>query len=492
MANPPINPKNKRISESEQETRSLVKHNLKELQLLSVLADNRKGLLEVSSIVKPEDFETNEYRETYIAFLNNDKDLDDYLRNIIDYQEQQRTRELQRSTGQTLKDYAKKVKEHSVRRKVNSVLRRARHKVLNTDSEMLLSSLQSNLFSISGEVTGERICSSKDIVKKAITEMNDFSKEKKKIELPSNFSNLGDIVKGIFPHHIWIIGGHSGTGKSFFTLQLISDLMLSSGDKENPSNLKIVIFSTENNATDNLFRIVGCRTGIPFIDIKTNNLSENDKVRVNKHFEILKKTSLWIYDNVYDVTQLASIVALHRFRGECDLVVIDYIQNLNMWEKDSYVQMNKVAMTLQQMALTNDVATICVSQLSNTESRESGDKMITFKGAGEIKAIADVGIWLQKGISENIKNKYKEQYGEGVGNPLMETEASTSNMLRYVEKENEDLITAYVNKVRHAMPGTAVFEFFTNQCLMERHQYLNKIDFKISDEDAPDLANALG
>ena len=162
-----------------------------------------------------------------------------------------------------------------------------------------------------------------------------------------------------------------------------------------------------------------------------------------------------------------------------------------MWERDAYVQMNKVAMTLQQMALTNDVATICVSQLSNTESRESGDKMMAFKGAGEIKAIADVGIWLQKGVSEYIKNKYKEQYGEGAGNPLMETVISANNMPRYVEKDNEDLLTAYVNKVRHAMPGTAVFDFYTKECL-ENQQYINKIDFKISDEDAPDLVNALG
>ena len=491
MVKPPINTKNKQMSEEEQEKKSLAKHNIKELQFLSVLADNKSGLLEVSNIVRPEDFETKEYRETYIAFLNNDKELDDYLRNTINYEEQQRTRELQRSTGQTLKDYAIRVKEHSVRRKINSVLRRAKHKVLATDSEMLLSSLQSTLFSISGEVTEERICSAEKIVDKAIEEMNDFTKNKKMIELPSNFSNLGDIVKGIFPHHVWIIGGHSGCGKSTFSLQLVSDLMFSSSDGKNISNKKIIIFSTENNTTDNLFRIIGCRTGIPFIDIKTNNLSKDEKIKVNNHFEILKKTPLWIYDKVFDVAQLASIVALHKFRDECDLVIIDYIQNLNMWEKDAYVQMNKVAMTLQQMALTNDVATICISQLSNTESRESGDKMMAFKGAGEIKAIADVGIWLQKGVSEYIKNKYKEQYGEGVGNPLMETIISANNMPRYVEKDNEDLLTAYVNKVRHAMPGTAVFDFYTKECL-ENQQYINKIDFKISDEDAPDLVNALG
>lgn len=492
MANSPINPKKKQSNEEEQDKKNLAKHNIKELQFLSVLADNREGLIEVSGVVRPEDFETREYREAYIAFLNNAKDLDDHLLNIIDHNEQQRTRELQRSTGQSLKDYALRVKEHSVRRKIYSVLRRVKHKVLSSDSEMLLSSLQSTLFSISGEVSEDKICSADKIVEEAMKEMKEFAKEKKKIKLPFNFSNLGSIVKGIFPHHVWVIGGHTGVGKSFFTLQLISDLMLSSGDEKTPSNLKIVFFSTENNAVDNLFRLVGCRTGIPFIDIKTNNLSAENKIRVNKHFAILKKSPLWIYDNVYDVAQLSSIVTLHKFRNQCDLVVIDYIQNLNMWERDIYTQMNKVAMTLQQMALTNDVATLCVSQLSNVESRESGDRMLTFKGAGEIKAIADVGIWLQKGVTENLKNKYREIYGEGVGNPLMEANISSNKTVRYVDKENESLLTAYVNKVRHAMPGVAIFEFFTQKCMIEKEQYLTKLDIEISDEDAPDLVNALG
>jgi len=471
------------------EHESKKKQNSKELELLCLLADNKTKLPEIAQIIKQEYFETPEYRDVFDSMLKNEKGLNDKINSVMDYKMIEHANKLVASVGETIKDVAKKVKENYYRRKINITLGKAKRKSLNTDSEMLIGSIKSELESINSQLDEKQDSSIVDLVDQALIEMKEYSDNKKRIEIPPSFKNLGEITKGIFPHHIWTIGGHSGTGKSFFSLQLVSDLMLNNTiDKK--CKISVVIFSTENSAIDNIYRIIGSRTAIDFIDIKTNNLTDEQKETVSHEMKVLRESRLFIYDKIFDVNQLSSIICMHKLRNECDLVLIDYIQNLNMWEKDIFTQMSKVALTIQQTALKNEVSIINVSQLSDNESRETGDKMMSFKGAGEIKNITDVGIWLQQGISPKIRDKFSSKYGDGIENPLMYlTDEDGRN--RMVDKEDNNFITAYVNKVRHAQPGVAIFNFFTKEC-RSRNRYLWRLESKMSDEDAVDLVNKLG
>jgi replicative DNA helicase len=355
-----------------------------------------------------------------------------------------------------------------------------------------LTSVQSQLQGVRGNVVDNSDVSAKKIVEKAKLEIEEFSNLESKIKMPQTFSNLGNIVKGIFPHHIWMIGGFSGVGKSYFTLQLLSDLITSSTDSEGKVGLKTIIFSTENSAVDNLLRLVGCRTGMDFIDIKTGNITDEQKKRVELEMEVLSKTPILIYDNVFDIDQMEAIVTMHRMRNECDIVMIDYVQQFNSWESDVYKRMSRVAEVIQQTALKNDVSIMCVSQISNEEASRGGSKMGSFKGAGELRNILDVGIWLEKGISEEVRQRFKDEFGEDDTNPLMVREQiAGSYNSKFVDRDNDEIICAYVNKVRHARPGMAMFEFFTDRCRKKLEQYIMKIDTEISDEDAVDMVNTL-
>jgi len=482
----------KRKSDEEVEKESMQKHSTKELELVSLLIDNRERLLEIIEIVKPEYFEYDKFRLIYEALLKKAPNTDELTIGIIDRTIIQHAKTLVASSGSTIKDVALKVKENYLRRKISVLLKKSKRKALSSDSEMMINHLQSELNLINSQIDEKTNASVKYLVPLAIKEMNDFSLNKKKILLPSSFSNLGEITKGIFPHHIWTIGGHSGTGKSFFALQLLSDLLTNSIGDDGKPRLKAVIFSTENSALDNLYRLVGARTGYDFIDIKTNNLNEEQKANVDMHFHDLEDCPLIIYDKIFDANQIISLISMHKLRNECDIVLIDYMQNLNSWEKDIFTQMSKVAMALQQCALSNDISLINVSQLSDNESRETGDKMMSFKGAGEIKNITDVGIWLQKGISPRIRDKYSEKFGSNIENPLFAMRKNPDGSSGFLERDDDEFITAYVNKVRHARPGVAIFEFFTHHCTKTRNRYLWKIDREIPEEEAIDFVNSLG
>lgn len=482
----------KKLNDFESEKKYIADQNAKELQFLSVLVDNKSKLLDVASIVRPEDFEVEKLGQTYKALLLNDDNRDDLISRNISTAAIEKARDLKTYSGKSLIDYAKRVKENSIRRKINEILSKAKRKALSMSSDMLMASVQSQLQGVMGSISDTKEITAEKIVDKAIREIEEFSNMSSRISLPSTFSNLGNIVRGLFPHHIWMIGGFSGVGKSYFTLQLISDLMLSSSDDQGIPKLKTIIFSTENSAVDNLLRIVGCRTGLDFIDIKMGTINEEQKMKVAVELEILKKSPLLIYENIFDVNQIESIVTMHRMRNECDIVMIDYVQQLNLWEGDVYKRMSTVASIIQQMALKNDIPTVCVSQISNDEASKGGGKMGSFKGAGELRNIIDVGIWLEKGISEDMRKKFKDEFGQDEINPLMvEEKIAGSYNKRYIERDNEEILCAYVNKIRHARPGMAMFEYFTENCRINKEQYINKIDTEISDDDAVDAVNSL-
>ncbi len=204
---------------------------------------------------------------------------------------------------------------------------------------------------------------------------------------------------------------------------------------------KIVLFSTENNSTRNVLRLLGCMTGFSEMKLYKGKFTEEELEKIKQARKELATFNLIIYDSIFNTEGIWLKTKKHKIENKADLVVIDYIQNVNQerGEGEIYRQMSSVSLELQRMASKLGVGIIGVSQISNAGNRETDQRVMNFKGAGEISAISDVAILLEK------------------------------------NKKNFNLLYAYPKKVRHGISGGhIVFEYFSKE-LMEKGQYIKEL-----------------
>jgi replicative DNA helicase len=271
-----------------------------------------------------------------------------------------------------------------------------------------------------------------EVIDELFVEITEFESGNKKI-FKTGFEQLDERVTGFIVPHIWIIGGYTGTGKTFFTLTLLLNLLR--------QGAKIVLFSTENNSTRNVLRLLGCMTGFSEMKLYKGKFTDAELEKIKEAKKELATFGLIIYDSVFSTEGILLKTKKHKLENKADLIVIDYIQNVNQerGEGEIYRQMSNVSLELQRMASKLGVGIIGVSQISNAGNKETDQRIMNFKGAGEISAISDVAILLEK------------------------------------SKKNFNILHAFPKKVRHGISGGhIVFEYFSKE-LMESGRYIKEL-----------------
>lgn len=206
---------------------------------------------------------------------------------------------------------------------------------------------------------------------------------------------LKKAIQKIVPTHLWLVGGYTSHGKSLFSIDLAMRLMM----EANPA---IAIFSTEMACMQYTYRIIAWLTGIPSLRLMYGTMNEKEFDWYNKACETLQHANIYLYDDLYkwkDIEKTCEALKKHRL----DIVIIDYVQQL-AGKGSIYERMSQVASDIQQLPKKLDMTLLALSQVPDWAAKEKDAEVIGFKGAGELAAAADLGLWLQKKKKENIVN----------------------------------------------------------------------------------------
>ena len=104
------------------------------------------------------------------------------------------------------------------------------------------------------------------------------------------------------------------------------------------------------------------------------------------------RKSLYLFDSIYT---FAEIEKTCRDLGPLDVVFVDYIQNLQ-GKGPIYERMARLPVQFEQMAKAHNTCIVCMSQVSNEAVKGGSDEVIGYKGAGELAASCDLGLWLRR------------------------------------------------------------------------------------------------
>ena len=187
----------------------------------------------------------------------------------------------------------------------------------------------------------------------------------------------------------YIVNHNTGQGKTYFALQMILSLL--------KQGAKVMLFSTEMDRKINMLRLLGMESGLSSMRIMKAQLDEEEKkMRLNAEKRLSNfSDDLVIYDNVYTTQEIRLKAKKRKLREGLDVVFIDFLQNLR-GGGSIYERMSEAAVDLQQIAQELAVTMVVTSQVSQSAAGWANKDAIEYKGAGEIAAVADVGLWIAK------------------------------------------------------------------------------------------------
>lgn len=215
-----------------------------------------------------------------------------------------------------------------------------------------------------------------------------LNKQEEKIGERTGFKFLDETIYGFLKTHFWIVGGYTSHGKTALMVQLIINAL------QYNSNIKTAIFSTEMSAESILLRLMANRTAIPSLAIFRGKFNPETDKMIEGAFEYFYKKNIWIYDDVYTFKGIEDRCKAIRTISQLDVVFVDFLQNMQ-GEGSIYDRMSVIPVQLQKMAKELNTCVVAMSQVSN-EAARSDSKVIGYKGAGEIAAACDLGLWLER------------------------------------------------------------------------------------------------
>jgi len=206
------------------------------------------------------------------------------------------------------------------------------------------------------------------------------------IGVPTGFSKIDDIIDGLRPGHMHLIGGYTSAGKTQFMLNIIDNIM---------SGTKTTLFSLEMSRVDIIARLLSIRTGIGASKILRHEFSEQWEL---DEYEVAKKRLVDSGLRIYSQTNLLDDIIMSMTRdiviNKTKVFAIDYAQLVRTRSSNEYEQISETAQRLQNFARENGVTIIILSQISNEHAKDQNRETMGFKGGGTLPASADLALEL--------------------------------------------------------------------------------------------------
>ena len=308
------------------------------------------------------------------------------------------------STASTLslRYYEDIVMEKSKLRKIISVgMEITELAQMGGEPESILAEANRKMLSVRG--TDEAVSGGKELVEIYETAQIEYATKlasgNQIIGLESGFKFLDRIIDGIRPGHLWVIGGATSVGKSFFSINIIESLI--------KQKKRVVFYSLEMSKLDITQRIIGLLSSVNGISGLKGFVDENEKELIERAKQEIYSSRVSVYKGEHHWNNIKLSMLEQHNKEPVDCFFIDYLQQIESDEKTHYDTLRVVSKELQGYAQSLGVPIIAFSQLSN-ESINSHSESIGYKGSGDIANSADLGLELR--LDEESKDILKEKF----------------------------------------------------------------------------------
>jgi replicative DNA helicase len=206
---------------------------------------------------------------------------------------------------------------------------------------------------------------------------------------------------GARPGELWVLGARPSMGKSAFVLSLARHV---------GQGKRVLLLSMEDSANTAAQRMLAAAGGVNLADIRQpQRAPESMWAGVALALDELSRLNVWLDDQpaltVADVRRKVQQVEARH--GRIDLVVVDFLQQMDGDGENRNRQLGQIAYGLQALGKQSGAWIMLLSQLSREADKRSGPpQMSDLRDSGDIEAAARwIGLlhreWMRKPTADN-------------------------------------------------------------------------------------------
>lgn len=212
--------------------------------------------------------------------------------------------------------------------------------------------------------------------------------------IPTPWHELDELIGGLFPGRMYVIGGAPGDGKSTGALNIALDAA--------HHNHPTLVFSKEMPVVDVFGRLIARGAEVDLRTINRRALDDLQRRRIRDYARKAGPIPLWVNADPGNLTTLKTTARAHRHRHGLDVLVVDYLQLVDSGAptRTQEEEVARVSTALKQLAMELECAVVVPAQLNRAPATRTDGRPTKsdLRSSGRIEQDADVValLWHQK------------------------------------------------------------------------------------------------
>jgi len=311
-------------------------------------------------------------------------------------------------TSSHVEEYAKIVKEKSIRRDLMKVGAMYNEVALNEDEDIdkILDKAEQDLFAITEESVDRDFVHISKLLEVAYERAEDADKRKDKVTgVKTGYKLLDGLLGGFQKSDLVILAARPSVGKTSLAL----DIARYAATKEKKN---VGFFSLEMSNMQLMDRLLAMQVNANLWDLRMGRMPDEAFSRLADAMGVLSESGLYIDDTPsLHIMEMRTKARRMMMEHRIDFIIVDYLQLIQGRTQESRVQeVSEISRSLKGLARELDVPVLALSQLSRAvESRTSRIPQLSdLRESGSIEQDADVVMFIHR---EDVYNHETERKG---------------------------------------------------------------------------------
>lgn len=211
----------------------------------------------------------------------------------------------------------------------------------------------------------------------------------------TGFTDLDNILSGLQPSDLIVIGARPSLGKTTFVLDIARNAALK-------TNLPIGVFSIEMSREQVIDRFIAAESQVPLWKLRTGRISDDLEFQmIQASLDRLSQANIFIDDTASpNILQMRSMARRLQIEHGLSLLIVDYLQLIapRNSSENMVQQITEISRGLKALARELHVPILAVSQLSRgVEQRDNKiPRLSDLRESGSIEQDADIVLFIYR------------------------------------------------------------------------------------------------
>lgn len=268
-----------------------------------------------------------------------------------------------------------------------------------TDIEDLLTSLKQKISAVEDSTLGANTGQSHfNVIRETIKEIEKDcvqAKGGKQPGITTGLRTLNNATGGWRNTNLIIVAARPGIGKTSLALHFAKMAARAGG--------YVNFYGLEMKSSDLMRIMISGESSVNRTRLRDGYIDTNDWNAINRSLTNFEKLPI-VWNDYAGLTssRIRSNTIRNRKAGKCDLIIIDYLQLVKPFDKKAIreQQISEISRTLKEIALSENIPVICLSQLNRAAAGEK-PQLHHLRESGAIEQDADIVIFPWRNETDN-------------------------------------------------------------------------------------------